>query len=111
MKLSKGLKLALKVARRQWQKGGGKTTKDRKKDKASSDDEASSIRFKSRKRRMIPTGVCQACESPHVLLPFPDQTFKEWKPTNRVQNIVDKNLKDDPTLKEEARRLLKGSTR
>jgi hypothetical protein len=40
----------------------------------------------------------------------PDQAPKEWKPSNRVQKIVDKNLKDDSTLKEEAGRLSKGKT-
>jgi hypothetical protein len=58
MKLSKGLKLVLEVARRQWQRGGGKTTKDRMKDEASSDDEALSIRSKAKNVRTIPIGVC-----------------------------------------------------
>jgi hypothetical protein len=35
---------------------------------------------------------------------FPDQAFEGWKPNDRVQKVVNENLKEDPTLKEEAKR-------
>jgi len=97
-------------------RSGGKTTKDRKKDEASSDDEATSIRFKSRKRQNDSNWrVCRACEGFHetrrCYYLFPDQAFEGWKPNDRVQKVVNENLKEDPTLKEEAKRWSKGKTK
>ena len=80
---------------------------------------------KNRKQRNNKTypGYCISEADPHIPCSHlcaafcrgrslgPDQAPKEWKPSNRVQKIVDKNLKDDSTLKEEAGRLSKGKTR
>jgi tetratricopeptide (TPR) repeat protein len=97
-------------------RGSGKTTKDRKKDEASSDDEATPIKFQGRKRQYDSSWkVCRACEGFHdsrrCYYLYPDQAPKGWKPRDHIRKVVDNNLRDDPTLEEEAKRWSKRTTR
>jgi len=67
--------------------GSSKTTRDRKK------DEATSIRSKSRKHQNESNwSVCRACEGFH-------DTRISSQPGNRIQKTVDRNLKGDAILK------------
>ena len=64
---------------------------------------------KKRKQSLgeFPGKVCRACEGYHLTRRcyylFQDMAPKKWTPQPHLQKLVEQKLKDDPTLKEEAK--------
>ena len=76
---------------------------------------------RSQKRKQATGGapgtakVCRACEGHHAtrccFYLFQERAPETWTPRPHLQKLVEQNLKDDPTLEEEAKRLIKNGRR